>query len=188
MLTLTQPANAGIDPSLLRNLPVDGDVSGVSQRMRQIDAVQRPTSDLENAPYEELPSGVSFREYRSGKGEAVVGPGSKVAVEMTIRCVAQATATDPGGIKYYSTKDDTEFSELAWTVGSGELPPGLEEGMIGMHKNALRRIEVPSTLVYAAKKEAQLPLPTTKDGKRRFENLFKSDGRLLFEVLVTRIK
>jgi FKBP-type peptidyl-prolyl cis-trans isomerase 2 len=99
-----------------------------------------------------------------------------------------ATATEPGGLKYFSTKDDTKFNELALTVGSGELLPGLEEGMMGMHKNGLRRIEVPSTMVYPARKANQLPLPTTKDGKRRFENLFKMDGTLLFEVLVTRIK
>ena len=63
-------ANAGIDPSLLQNLPVQGDESGASQRLRQVEAVQRPASDLINIPYEELPSGVSYREYREGKGEA----------------------------------------------------------------------------------------------------------------------
>ena len=185
---LPSPAYAGIDPSLLRSLPVEGDSSGTQQRLRQIDAVQRPTSDLENIPFVELPSGVSYREYREGKGEAVVQEGAKVAVEMTIRCRSFATANEPGGVKYYSTKDDTDFNELAWTVGSGALLPGLEEGMQGMHKNALRRIEVPSTQVYAAKKNNQLPLPTTKDGQRRFDSLFKTDGTLLFEVLVTRIK
>lgn len=118
----------------------------------------------------------------------MVQPGSKVAVEMTIRCKSFATANEPGGIKYFSTKEDTEFNELAWTIGSGELSPALEEGMMGMKKKGLRRIELPSTAVFAAKKADQLPLPTTKDGKRRFENLFKTDATLLVEVLVTRIK
>lgn len=181
-------ANAGIDPSLLKSLPVEGDSSGSAQRLRQVEAIQRPASDLTNVPFEELPSGVSYREYREGKGDATVQNGSKVAVEMTIRCKSFSTANEPGGLKYFSTKDDTEFNELAWTVGSGSLPEGLEEGMMGMHKNSLRRIELPSTMVYAAKKSDQLPLPTTKDGKRRFENLFKTDATLLFEVLVTRIK
>ena len=109
---------------------------------------------------------------------------------MTIRCKSFATADQPGGLKYFSTKDDTEFNELAWTVGDGSISPALEEGMLGMHKKGLRRIEVPSTFVFAARKEGQLPLPkdTNKDGKRRFENLFKTDATLLFEVLVTRIK
>eukprot|EP00980_Cylindrotheca_fusiformis_P000084 scaffold19_cov114-Cylindrotheca_fusiformis.AAC.31 len=188
LLVATSPANAGIDPALLKNLPVQGDESGTTQRLRQIEAIQKPASDLTNVPFEELPSGVSYREYREGKGEAVVQPGSKVAVEMTIRCKSFSTANEPGGLKYFTTKDDTEFNELAWTIGNGELLPGLEEGMMGMHKNAIRRIEVPSTQVFSARKANQLPIPTTKDGKRRFENLFKTDATLLFEVLVTRIK
>lgn len=118
----------------------------------------------------------------------VIQPGSKVAVEMTIRCKSFGTANEPGGIKYFSTKEDTEFNELAWTVGSGELLPGLEEAMMGMHKNSIRRIEVPSTQVFAGRNQNQLPIPTTKDGKRIYDRLFKTDATLLFEVLVTRIK
>lgn len=188
LLVAASPANAGIDPTLLKSLPVQGDEAGTAQRLRQIEAIQKPASDLVQVPFEELPSGVSYREYREGKGEAVVAPGSKVAVEMTVRCKSFSTATEPGGVKYFTTKDDTEFNELAWTIGSGELLPGLEEGMMGMHKNALRRIEVPSTQVFPARKVDQLPIPTTKDGKRRFESLFKTDATLMFEVLVTRVK
>jgi hypothetical protein len=118
----------------------------------------------------------------------VVKPGSKVAVEMSIRCKSFSTANEPGGLKYFTTKEDTDFNELAFTIGDGQFLPGLEEGMMGMHKNGLRRIEVPATMVFAANRVDQLPLPTTKDGKRRFENLFKTDATLLFEVLVTRVK
>jgi hypothetical protein len=67
---IPQIANAGIDPSLLRNIPVEGDTSGQAMRLRQIDAVQRPETDLQNIPFVELPSGVSFREYREGKGDS----------------------------------------------------------------------------------------------------------------------
>lgn len=182
------PANAGIDPSLLKNLQVEGDASGTAQRLRQIEEIQRPASDTLNIPYEELPSGVQYREYREGKGEAVIQKGSKVAAEMTIRCKSFSTANEPGGVKYYSTKLDTEFNEIAWTIGSGELPVGLEEAMMGMRRNGLRRIEVPSTQIFTARNENQLPLPTTKDGKRIFDRLFKTEATLLFEVLVTRIK
>jgi len=70
LLLTTPPANAGIDPSLLKTLPVQGDESGQAQRLRQIEAIQKPASDLVDIPFEELPSGVSFREYREGKGEA----------------------------------------------------------------------------------------------------------------------
>jgi hypothetical protein len=186
-----QPAYAGIDPSALKALPVEGDTTGVASRLRQIESINGPRpEDTKDIAFEVLPSGASFREYREGKGDATVQTGSKVAAEMTIRCRSFATANEPGGLKYFSTKDDTEFNELAWTVGDGQLPPALEEGMMGMHKGAVRRIELPSTMVFSARNAGQLPLPSdkNKDGKRRYENLFKTDATLMFEVLVTRIK
>lgn len=118
----------------------------------------------------------------------VIANGSKIGVEMSIRCQSFATANEPGGVKYFSTKADTEFNEIAWTVGSGELPPELEEAMMGMHRNGLRRIILPSTAVFSARNNNQLPQPTTKDGKRVYDRLFKTDATLLFEVLVTRVK
>lgn len=181
-------ANAGIDPSALKSFQVEGDVSGAATRLKEIEAIQKPAEDLVNKEYEKLSSGVSYREYREGKGGAVVEKGSRVAVEMTIRCQSFATANEPGGVKYFSTKDDTDFNELAWTIGNGNLPPGLEEGMMGMHRNGLRRIEVPSQQVFAARNANQLPKPTTKSGERVLDRLFKTDATLLFEVLVTRIK
>jgi len=184
-------ANASIDPATLKDYKIEGDISGVATRLSQIEATRNRPSDLTDIPFEELPSGVSYREYREGKGGEVIKPGSKVAVEMTIRCKSFSTAKEPGGVKYFSTKTDTDFNEVAWIIGSGELPPGLEEGMMGMRRSALRRIEIPSTMVFEAKKMNQLPLPieTNKDGKKLFEErLFKTDATLLFEVFVTRIK
>lgn len=187
----SSPANAGIDPSALKALPVEGDATGAASRLRMIESSNGPRpEDSMDIAFEKLPSGASYREYREGKGDAVVGPGSKVATEMTVRCVSFATANEPGGVKYFSTKVDTEFNELAWTVGSGELPPELEEAMGGMRRGAVRRIELPSTVVFAARKNGQLPLPSekNKDGTRVFDRLFKTDATLLFEVLVTRVK
>jgi hypothetical protein len=64
-------ASAGIDPSSLRTLSVEGDVSGSAMRLRQVDNIQKPATDLVDIPFTELPSGVSYREYREGKvGEA----------------------------------------------------------------------------------------------------------------------
>jgi hypothetical protein len=189
LTNIASPANAGIDPSALKALPVEGDTTGITSRLRQIESLNGPRpEDSKDIAFEKLASGAFYREYREGKGDATVANGSKVAVEMTIRCQSFATADEPGGVKYFSTKTDTEFNELAWTIGDGELPPALEECMIGMHKGGVRRIELPSTVVFAARKNNQLPLPITKEGKRRFEQLFKTDAALLFEVLVTRIK
>lgn len=168
-----------------------GDATGAASRLRQIESINGPRpEDSKDIAFEVLPSGASYREYREGKGDATVGNGSKVGAEMTIRCKSFATANEPGGVKYFSTKADTEFNEVAWTVGSGEFPPELEEAMMGMRRGSVRRIELPSTAVFAARKNDQLPLPSqkNKDGTRVFERLFKTDATLLFEVLVTRIK
>lgn len=62
-------AHAGIDPTALKNLPVEGDAAGTATRLRQIEATQKPAADEVDKPWEDLPSGVSFREYREGKGE-----------------------------------------------------------------------------------------------------------------------
>jgi hypothetical protein len=61
--------------------------------------------------------------------------------------------------------------------------------MLGMKKGAIRRIEIPSQQVYQARKDNQLPLPAknNEDGNRRFKNLFKTDAKLLFEVLLKNI-
>jgi len=40
-------------------------------------------------------------------------------VEMTVRCKSFPTGNEPGGVKYYSTKDDTPYNALEWTLGSG---------------------------------------------------------------------
>mmetsp|Transcript_3485 Transcript_3485/g.6365 ORF Transcript_3485/g.6365 Transcript_3485/m.6365 type:complete len:268 (+) Transcript_3485:103-906(+) len=188
---LSSPANAGIDVNALKALPVEGDTTGVKSRLQQIESVNGPRpDDSKDIAFEVLPSGASYREYREGKGDAAIKQGSKVAAEMTIRCKSFATANEPGGREYFSTKVDTDFNELAWTVGSGEFPPELEECMVGMHKGAVRRIELPSTAVFAARNKQQLPLPSekNKDGNRVYDRLFKTDATLLFEVLVTRIK
>ena len=115
--------------------------------------------------------------------------GSLVSAEMTIRCVKFATATEPGGVKYYDTKVDTPEKEISWVIGDGTLPPSLEEGLIGMKRSGIRRIELPSVEVFKVRKNNQLPQPSKKneDGNRRFKNLFKTDATLLFEVLIKNI-
>ena len=72
VLVSPSQASAGIDPSLLKSLQVQGDDSGSARRLRQMEDIQKPASDLVDIPFEELASGVSYREYREGKGEAGV--------------------------------------------------------------------------------------------------------------------
>ena len=183
-----------IDPSQLAFISQDQTVltsSGKKSLVEELEKYQKIQAVLDTAEVEfiELPSGVSYREYRAGKGSRSVKSGAEVTVEMTIRCKSFATANDPGGVKYYSTQQDVPERSLTWTIGDGRLPPGLEEGMAGMRRGSIRRIELPSVQVFAARDAGQLPLPskTNADGQRRFSNLFKTKADLLFEVLIDKI-
>lgn len=179
-------AYAGIDPKQLQQYNSLQAIT--NEQKKKIEEVQA-VLDAADVPFTDLKSGVSYREFRAGKGDRVVVPGSTVSAKMTIRCESFTTQKEPGGVKYYDTKIDTPNNELVWTIGSGELPPALEEAIIGMKRNAIRRIEVPSVLVFQARKNNQLPLPSddNKDGQRRYKRLFKTDATLLFEVGIDKI-
>jgi len=183
-------ALAGIDVSSLRSLPVDGDASGAATRLKQL---QMQGTQIERggdvAVATRLDSGVIYRDMNTGKdGARTVRRGSNVGAEMTIRCKSLATASEPNGGIYFSTKEDNNLNELSWTIGSGDFPKGLEEGMLGMKLNAVRQIEVPSPQIFAARNAGQLPEATTDEGKRRYASLFQSDdATLVFEVLITGI-
>lgn len=66
-----QLAYAAIDPAALKALPVEGDATGAATRLKQLEATKgTQPGDLEDIPFTKLESGVSYREYRSGKGDA----------------------------------------------------------------------------------------------------------------------
>jgi hypothetical protein len=183
-----------IDPAELRKFAKPDQVillGGSGKLEEKLKALQEAQTVLDavDVPFTELSSGVSYRQYREGKGDREVKPGSIVTAEMTIRCKSFVTNSDPGGVQYYSTAKDAPQKSLTWQIGSGEFLPGLEEAMIGMKRSSIRRIEVPSVLVFAARDNNQLPLPSklNDDGNRRFKNLFKTKADLLFEVLITKI-
>ena len=112
----------------------------------QLQQIQKAQDALDSAdiPFVDLPLGGSYREFRAGRGNKVVQKGTEITAEMTIRCVKFATAAEPGGVKYYDTKVDSPDQQLSWVIGDGSLPPSLEEGLVGMKKLGVRRIELPS--------------------------------------------
>jgi FKBP-type peptidyl-prolyl cis-trans isomerase len=190
LLFLPGTALAGIDVSSLKTAPIEGDASGAATRLKQLQMMQQsgnPNDYVSGTRI--LDSGVSYSDVKAGRdGSRTVRRGSNVGAEVNIRCKSFATANEPRGPIYFSTKQDTNLDEeLAWTIGSGDLPKGLEEGMMGMKLNASRRIEVPSQQIFAARNAGQLPEATTAEGKRRYEDLFKTDATLIFEVYVTGI-
>jgi len=199
LLFLPKNALAGIDVSSLKNLPLENDVSGAATRLKQLHQQGIKVEPEESSraslfsgnpyalPFTKLDSGVSYRDVKAGREGRKVQKGSTVGVEMSIRCKSSATANEPGGLKYFSTKEDTDYNELVWKIGSGDFVRGVEEGMMGMTLNAVRLIEVPSRQIFAARNAGVLPEPKTEDGKQIYENVFKTDPTLVFEVFVTAI-
>ncbi len=125
--------------------------------------------------FQKCPLGASFREFRAGRENSkALSIGDRAVVEMTVRCKKLATAKEVGGVKYYSTKDDSPSNSFTFVVGDGTVPPALEEALVGMKRGAIRRVELPSVLVFEARNKGQLPQPTTEKGKRVFKNLFKT--------------
>jgi hypothetical protein len=173
-------AYAGIDPAQL-------------QKFTETQAAL----DGADIPYEALPSGVSYREFRSGRGERTVAAGKTVTCRLTARAKVLNTPKDIGGVKYYASQVDAEEKDaegkgvLTWTFGSPEspVPAGLEEAMVGMKRGAIRRVDIPSVLVYRARKDGRLPLPAEKstEEQRIVSKLFKTKGDSIFEVLVEKI-
>ena len=176
-------ARAGIDPAVLQKY-----------------VETQSALDSRDTPFTELPSGVSYREFRSGKGERTVGVGKTVTVRLTARAKTLFTPKDPGGVKYFDSqidgveKDVEGNGVLSWVIGSEDspVPIGLEEAMTaggGMKRNSIRRVDIPSVQIFRARKDNRLPQPSEKndEGKRIYQKLFKTKGDTIFEVLVEKI-
>jgi hypothetical protein len=56
-----------------------------------------------------------------------------------------------------------------------------------MKRNAIRRIEVPSTQIFKARREGQLPIQKDADELRLTKNLWKTEATMIGEVKVTKI-
>ena len=174
----------------VRGLKVDGDESGEATRRSQLAAQKK--MDEEELPFTVLDSGVEFREFREGKGEETVAVGKRVAVQLTGRLPALATEKEPGGLQFYNSKN-SDILEFGFTIGSGKVVPGLEEGMLGMKKGSLRRIVVPGSysLGYPLARKTIEPQPNGKNGQRYFDSVMNNarrDQTVIFEVLVERIR
>ena len=96
---------------------------------------------------------------------------------------------------FYDTKskDASGFGEgtpLVFTVGDGTVLPGLESGLIGMEKGAIRRIIVPGEVGYAANPNLE-PQPLTDVEKRALDSVVKNprrDQTVMFDVKVERVR
>jgi FKBP-type peptidyl-prolyl cis-trans isomerase len=182
---MPEKATADIDVSSLKTLPIEGDASGAEFRMKQL---QTTAAAAKRSGIVELDSGVRYRESNSGSVPGGRNRAIRNGVSNGFNVGAIVTVSTPEGLLIYSTRNDNDSNELSWKVGSGDFPRGAEEGMLGMRLGSVRRIEVPSRMVYASRNLGVLPEAMTEVGRERYDTVFRSgDARLVFDVRVTGI-
>jgi FKBP-type peptidyl-prolyl cis-trans isomerase len=99
----------------------------------------RAPVEVPELPEQRTASGLVIRDLEIGAGEEVV-QGSHVTVHYVGRF--------SDGQRFDSSRDRGE--PFAFTVGSGEVIPGWEEGMLGMRAGGQRRIRIPPELGFTA--------------------------------------
>ena len=157
----------------------------------------------------DVEDGVSYREYRVGNGDTIVSDGSRVGLEMTVRCSTVTSANEPNGAMIYSTSRDDDLGELLVKVGSGALPASIEkvrasrednitdscinlcrslQSLAGMSKGGQKRIYLSSERAYEWKNSGNLPMPKGDREKRIVDRVFKGKADLIVEVKVARVR
>ncbi len=140
-------------------------------------------------PFTTLSNGVQVKDFRTGAGGPSVQNGSKVELTMKGRLI------NLNGVVFYDTKskDTSGFGEgtpLLFTVGDKSVLPGLESGIAGMTKGAIRRIIVPAEVGYGGFPGLE-PQPFTEMEKRALDSVIKNprrDQTVMFDVKVERVR
>eukprot|EP00542_Grammatophora_oceanica_P009569 CAMPEP_0194033480 /NCGR_PEP_ID=MMETSP0009_2-20130614/6160_1 /TAXON_ID=210454 /ORGANISM="Grammatophora oceanica, Strain CCMP 410" /LENGTH=254 /DNA_ID=CAMNT_0038674181 /DNA_START=50 /DNA_END=814 /DNA_ORIENTATION=+ len=153
---------------------------------------QAPLPEGESAPFRTLSNsgGIQVKDYRLGFDNApVVKTTSRVDLQITGRLL------NLNGVIFYSTKNNKKEDgfgpePLTVSLGSGQLLPGLEAGLVGMKKDGIRRIIVPPEQAYSAFPNLE-PQPTAVEDIRALDSVLKNprrDATILFDVQVERVK
>ena len=100
----------------------------------------RPTVDP--ADFAELSTEILI----TGEGERGVVSGDSILVHYT--------GTLKDGTEFDSSRDREPFPV---TIGSGQVIPGWEEGILGMKLGESRRLEIPSSLAYGPQGQGTIP-------------------------------
>ena len=184
---LAPPSSFAVSMDELRALPIEGDKTGGATRLANLQAMQASQINLDPETVEVSP-GVTYQDYKAGSGADKVKDGSRVALEMTVRCSTLTSTNEPNGVMIYSTAKDDDFGELFFRVGSGRMSPAVEGGIAGMSKGGIRRVFLTSERAYEWKNSGLLPEPKADSMKKAVERVFKNKADLVVEVKVLRVK
>jgi FKBP-type peptidyl-prolyl cis-trans isomerase FkpA len=108
-----------------------------------------PTAPSNSAPF-------SQTDLRIGTG-TVAAAGQTLTVNYT-GWFYDASKADLKGLSFDSTVGRTPFS---FTLGSGQVIKGWDEGVPGMGVGGLRRLVIPPSLAYGATRSGPIPANTT---------------------------
>ncbi|KAL6758552.1 hypothetical protein V8C86DRAFT_2591345 [Haematococcus lacustris] len=92
---------------------------------------------LESKELVTLPSGLQFRDIQLGKGPSV-----PVGYQVVVDYVAMT----PSGRIFESSVDKGKPYDIR--VGSGQVIPGLDEGLMSMKPGGVRRLYIPGNLAF----------------------------------------
>jgi len=143
---------------------------------------------VDGTQFTTLSNGVKIKDFSVGTGSETVGSSSRVSFQCSGRLL------NLNGVVFYNTKNNNQdgFGAIPLTValGKGEILPGLESGLIGMRKNGIRRIIVPSELAYSKYPELE-PKPMNDLDQRALDSVVKNprrDATILFDIRLERFK
>jgi FKBP-type peptidyl-prolyl cis-trans isomerase len=111
---------------------------------------KKPPHPIDPQPPVTLPGNVVVQTLRAGDGAGAI-KGDKISIHFV------GTLED-GGVFDSSRARGTPF---AFWVGEGQVLPGLDEALLGMHEGEMRRVTVPPAMGYGTEAKPNIPPNST---------------------------
>ncbi|MEW5312759.1 MAG: hypothetical protein WDW38_004368 [Sanguina aurantia] len=144
--------------------------------------------------YEQLPSGLQYKDMRAGSGDVTPVSGDSVVIDWdgyTIGYYGRPfeARNKPKGSSF--SDENKEF--YRFVVGGNTVIPAFQEAILGMKVGGIRRLIVPRELGYPKDDwRAAGPPPTTFSGQRALgfvlENQGMIDKTLMFDIELIRVQ
>ena len=143
---------------------------------------KKDAQDLQDNPITRLESGVKYKQLKAGYGNDVVESKSRVDLIYSISRAGGAymysrgfgfEKVDVGG----KLQNDLGIDSYLVTLGTGNLPVGIEQALIGMNKGERRRIVLPPNVGFETSNWK--PKPTTRRGKAQiasYKSMLEGNG------------